>query len=581
MQNLSPTHPRLFLNQKGEADLKAKIARNPSLQPLADRIVETAAEFLTLPPVERELEGRRLLDVSRTALSRITHLSMAYRLTGEEKYARRAIQEMTAAAGFSDWNPSHFLDTAEMTAALGLGYDWCYSAMSPEERDLIAHAILEKGLRSSLPDPETGEHPGYTKSHHNWNQVCNGGLAVGALAVAERDPALAMMIIDRAVKYLPEVIKTYAPDGAYVEGPMYWTYGTTFNVMFLDAVETALGTDFGLGSMPGFLESADFMQHITGPSGLYFNFADCSEKASLQPALFWMARRWEQPSLLWSQWQFLQATGSTQRSRFMPFLLIWAPEETQKEKPSLTHWHGDGSMPVAFHRSHWGADATYVAIKGGSPKLNHAHMDVGSFVLEMNGVRWAYDLGKVNYHHVEREGIQLWNSAQDAERWKIFRLGSFSHNIFTVNGQQQRVEGEAPILSSTPAPEHKTVVDLSELYLGQLDEALRSIRLIDPNHVLLEDRVKTPAKPTRIRWGMVTRAKVERLNPQVVSLKQNGQMLLARIEGLAHAEWQVQNISKPIHDWEPENPGASMLIFEADLPEDSESVWQVHFQEAR
>ena len=38
----------------------------------------------------------------------------------------RLEEEMLAAAGFSDWNPGSFLDVAEMTTALAIGYDWLH-----------------------------------------------------------------------------------------------------------------------------------------------------------------------------------------------------------------------------------------------------------------------------------------------------------------------------------------------------------------------------------------------------------------------------------------------------------------------
>ena len=51
-------------------------------------------------------------------------LSYAYRTTGELKYAERAEKEMLYMAGYDNWNPEHFLDVAEMTMALSIGYDW-------------------------------------------------------------------------------------------------------------------------------------------------------------------------------------------------------------------------------------------------------------------------------------------------------------------------------------------------------------------------------------------------------------------------------------------------------------------------
>ena len=79
-----------------------------------------AERQLATKPVERVLVGRRLLDKSRTALSRMMHLGLAWRLTGEKKYLERARAELLAVAAFADWNPKHFLDVGEMTAAVGI-----------------------------------------------------------------------------------------------------------------------------------------------------------------------------------------------------------------------------------------------------------------------------------------------------------------------------------------------------------------------------------------------------------------------------------------------------------------------------
>ena len=56
-----------------------------------------------------------------------------------------------------------------------------------------------------------------------------------------------------------------APDGAYPEGYGYWGYGTSFNVMFISAIEKLFGKDFGLNEMPGFLKTAGYLENMTGP----------------------------------------------------------------------------------------------------------------------------------------------------------------------------------------------------------------------------------------------------------------------------------------------------------------------------
>jgi acetyl-CoA acetyltransferase len=119
-------HPRLILRRGEEASLRRKIESDPLLRRAAKHVTTTADAIRKLKPVERKKVGRRLLGISWQCQKRVLYLSLAYRVTGDRSYAERAQEEMLAAAGFNDWNPSHFLDVAEMTAALAIGYDWLY-----------------------------------------------------------------------------------------------------------------------------------------------------------------------------------------------------------------------------------------------------------------------------------------------------------------------------------------------------------------------------------------------------------------------------------------------------------------------
>src|SRR5690606_2858452 len=87
---------------------------------------------------------------------------------------------------------------------------------------------------------------------NNWNQVCNAGFVLAALALAEEEPSLAREVIAGVRETLPYAMAAYEPAGAYPEGPVYWGYGTRFNILILAALESALGQDFGLGRRPGF-----------------------------------------------------------------------------------------------------------------------------------------------------------------------------------------------------------------------------------------------------------------------------------------------------------------------------------------
>lgn len=558
---LPATHPRLFLDAKAEAALKQRIASDVFLQSIQAGLVAEADRQLKAPPVERVLIGRRLLDKSRTALLRLLHLALAWRLTGNAAHLQRARAELVAVAHFSDWNLSHFLDVAEMTTAVAIGYDWLYPVLDDATRTLLRTAIVEKGLEPSLKADS------WTRANNNWNQVCNAGMTIGALAIAESRRELAATLIARAINTVPVSMHEYAPDGAYPEGPGYWAYGTTFNVLLISALESTLGRDFGLTALPGFLPTADYFLHVVGPSGLAFNYADAGRSSpSVTPAMFWFAARRREPYLLWHEWPALEARAnaspgtSRSRDRTDPMLLVWLGRDLGRPPaPPATSWSGGGPNPVAFHRTSWDRDATFVAVKGGSPSVNHAHMDVGTFVMDAGGVRWADDLGMQDYNSLESKGIKLWGRTRTSERWNVFRLGTSSHNVLQVDGQQQRVEGHAPIVSSRGG---RTVVDLSTVYAGQLGSARRGVALEADRSVRVQDEFAAPDRAAHVRWAMLTRADVTIDGPGRATLRQQGRTLHFHVVEPAGATLAIYPTDPPPAPTDARNEGTRMIGFE-------------------
>ena len=258
-------HPRLLMKQGEEQQIRESLKDNPEMQRVYKQIVGEADRLLVCPTLTYKKEGRRLLAVSREALKRIFDLSFVYRMTGEDKYRLRAEQEMVSVCSFGDWNPSHFLDVGEMTMAVAIGYDWLFDKLSPETRRVVRESILQKGFAPS----NDKQYNWFLKAENNWNQVCNTGLVYGALALLDSDSKEAAAVIERAMSSVPLSMKVYAPDGNYPEGYNYWGYGTSFNVMLIAALESALGSDGGLSAVEGFMSSARFMQYMAGNDSIF------------------------------------------------------------------------------------------------------------------------------------------------------------------------------------------------------------------------------------------------------------------------------------------------------------------------
>jgi hypothetical protein len=567
-----PDHPRLFLPAAELEPVKQKLAQNPLLRRAHQRMRQNSDGILQADPVTFEKRGRRLLHKSRKCLSRVLRLAYFYRLSGKRRYLQRAKVEMRAAAGFKHWNPSHFLDVAEMTAALAIGYDWLYPDLSPELRATIRQAIVEKGLKPGLKGGW------WVDARNNWGQVCHGGLTLGALAVAEHHPKLAKRTIRRALKQIKRPMDAYGPQGGYPEGPGYWGYGSSFNVILIDALQSALGRGFGLPQHQAFMKSAEYYLHMHGPSGHYFNYSDSGRGGGVSPAVFWFAKQRNQPSLLWQELQALKqyAANGGAGPRLMPLLFVWAGDLDAIKPPAQRHRRFAGKTPVAVHRSAWSRQATFVGLKAGTPRANHGHMDIGSFVMAADGVRWAVDLGPESYHKLESAGVDLWNDQQDSERWDIFRLNNKSHNTLMVNGQNQRVDGKARIIRfSDDKPNPHTVIDMSAVYKNQLQTARRGVMLLPDQAVLVQDEVAAPDdQPATVRWAMMTRAKVRINSAHRATLSQQGRSLQLRVAGLPNTKLTTFS-TKPDTDYEDANKGTTMVGFKIELPAGANQRWRI------
>ena len=511
---------------------------------LAARVVAEAEGMAALPLPERVLEGRRLLGVSRTVLRRVLTTSLAWRITGDPRHLETARVTMRAAAAFSDWNPSHFLDVAEMAAGLALGLDWLHADLPAADRDAIAAALISKALGAVRGDES------WISGHNNWNQVCHGGLVLAALAVRERAPEPARAALARALAHAGSGLAVYAPDGVYPEGPGYWDYGTIYTVLTIAALESALGDDGGLGAAPGLAASAEFVSHAQAPSGRVFNFSDggAGGPGTVSAPLAWFAGRLGRPELLWRQRNSLAERlrqpprPEGQEHRFLPLLLLWPEPSATASRILARSWTGNGINPVAIHRSGWDADATWVGIKAGTPGANHGHMDAGAIVVEALGRRWVEDPGAENYNRLEQAGIRIWDARQDGQRWTVLRHHNRSHATLMVDDLRQKVSASAAFTGHDLAGAARwSQLDLGGIYAGQLHAARRGVRLEADGAVIFRDEVRAdPGR--RIRSGFPTRATPMAVAPGLLRLDQDGVAVHLRIDAPAGAQWTVEGL---------------------------------------
>jgi hypothetical protein len=438
-----------------------------------------------------------------------------------------------------------------MTHAFAIGYDWLYPALAPEDRALLRRAIVEKGLNAGLPIYE--RRPGWNDrgfwvvSPHNWNQVCNGGLTLGALAVADEEPEKSRKILRGALESIRVAMAGFNPDGGWTEGPGYWDYATRYNSYFLSGLETALGTDFGLASLPGFSKTGRFAVYFSGPSGNTFNYADAHEPILGAAQMFWMARRFSEPVYAWHQQRLLEAGPPREPpmgdAGEVALDLLWYQAEARS--PQQAGWPLDAvfrSAEVAFLRSSWDdPDAIFVGVKGGDQTAGHAHLDLGSFVLDAGRLRWAMDLGAEIY--------SVPGYFTKASRWSYYRTRTESHNTVLIDGENQDLKAAASISGHRFQPELAFVrIDLSKANPGKVRRWERGVALAERRHVVVQDEI-TAEQPMEALWGMVTEAQVS-LKGQSAELKKGDWVLSARVLSPQGAVFDVVSTKAPA----PQNP---------------------------
>ncbi|MDR1724665.1 MAG: heparinase II/III-family protein [Tannerella sp.] len=540
-KNLRKSHPRLVLNSSIESEVRKKIKSDPAIKNYYEAVKLNAEKILDKPYLQRIVTGRRLLSVSREALYRINMLGMVYRMDKDPRMLDRLNNEVIAVCKFSDWNPSHYLDVAEMSMAVALAVDWGYDKLPASTIDLAINALIEKGINPSWEDEKNNAHWAY--GGNNWNQVCNGGMVAASIAVAEKAPELAAKTIKRALDGIPSALASYLPDGVYPEGATYWGYGTGFSVITCAMLESAFGTDFGHTKHKGYMESAMFRVMSEAPSGMFYNYADCGdhrgdENGYADITLAWFGTKTGNKAFFEKERLLAPPESFGRLPRLGGAALVWLSQYKEKpgvEVPSI--WYGRGHNPIAIFT---GDNGYYFGGKGGRATTSHGNMDAGSFIFEINGVRWVIDPGNQDYNTLEQTGFDLWSSAQNSQRWTLLTKNNYGHSTLTVNNQLHVNNGQATLVEVIEGDKPEAIFDITAPYGTTLKKAIRKFKKDSPVSLMITDEIETSPETDLITWQLMTTAWVELINDGAI-LHQDNKML--EIKNISHPDLALSVVS--------------------------------------
>lgn len=506
-------HPYVLATQ-ADFDRVKQVYSDSSNAYITDRMdysISAADAFIDAPLLERVFnDDGEMLEVSRNALNRIMTLAGVWQITGDDKYAERCWKEIANVCNFEDWHPEHFLDTAEMSMAVSLGYDWLYNYLSADQRDFIAQTVYDFGIKEANTAKIFSNW--WLWSKVNWNTQCYGGIGVACMTFFDRYPKETSKFLSAAYYNMPLHFESFSPDGFYVEGNSYWEAMTSYLLYFVSTSRNFVNTDYGLSDLSGFDKIGYFPVYISAPQGV-FNAGDNRNEPLFSPSLHWFATEYNEPML--SYFQTL-SDKNNEYARESLLSCVWYDESTAQtaqmpELPLSVYMQSDMSEEfVSMRSAYCDEKATYVGVKGGYNYTNHGDLDIGSFIFDALGERWVMDLGKASY---SLPGY--FNGLVGGGRWRTYMKRAEGHNTLVIN-PDSAAEDQYPFAKAGFTDFQSTddggsaTLDMSDAYIRNgVKSATRTVEMYDGRqNVRITDKIECEGS-SDVWWFAHTAAAID------------------------------------------------------------------------
>jgi len=184
--------------------------------------------------------------------------SLAWLITGEEKYAKAAISEALAVKSSTGW-------IYTMSAVC---YDWCYELLSASEKKRIREILIRECLKRML------NRQGWYPFRHNFYSYAYD-VGTCAIALSGDDPFAdyALSFVRSRYRDAMRVLDELFPDGEWSEGCDLNRSATGGALRFLWALKTATGDDL-MAHSPHMRNAAQYIIACAKPNGLVYPGGD-------------------------------------------------------------------------------------------------------------------------------------------------------------------------------------------------------------------------------------------------------------------------------------------------------------------
>ena len=398
-----------------------------------------------------------------------------------------------------------------MTAnGVALAYDWLYNDLAEKDPDVlrsVEQALYEKCL--VVADEMYDTNHMFVTNENNWNYVCNGGFVTTAMALSDHENinyiAKVDNILNKAYRSIQYGLPQYAPEGDSIEGISYWAYGTQYLVSLLASISSATTVENPFLDTPGLDLTALYPIYMTGKAGTY-NYADNDMADAVGYLNLWFAEAYNEPSYTWYH-KYYMANPNHKASIYD--LLYYNPEYYNNDEVlELLDYFYTSQAVTAMRHDYDDANSSFLGFKGGVTGSPHGDLDIGSFVYDIYGIRWAIDMGKDDYNL-----LGYWELDAEGTRWNYYRKNALGHNTIVFNpekgGNQTIGQYAAAVEKNINNPGGGYVIlDMTDVYQRNAVDAKRGFAYFNRTQALVRDEFTLKDAGTAY-WQMHTYAEVE------------------------------------------------------------------------
>lgn len=510
-----PAHPRIFVTPDTLDEFRARretVAseawehlkfqaesalgvqpRTLNLQPMpADPGTDRKQVFYLQGDTPMVPAGYRSTDLNSDG-SRANVLSLAYQISGDERYADAAKHWLLFVAPMRmDY---HLADRGQHDTVVynyeyglkgvALAYDRLYDRLTPDERaQVVAHLEYHCDNAYVWCHDRLKQHLNYMNSH---GQQCMHALLTTVLAVADETPRL-RAIADWLIRQYVNRLPWGEADGGYTEGQ---TYGHKFQFILegLAALKTATGIDVFV--KPRLRNAGDFWMYCMSLNYWWNHWGDVYSLLIPVPgasADTYIARfvasmtgnpyvTWWSDTVLGSPahvplW-YLSSTGIEPRPPVDIAQARLFPDVGQVA--AYDRFYDHRSTRLFFRSSPWGS-------------VSHSHADQNGFVLHAGGEILAPEAGYYTY-------------AGDTYH-RGFSVATVAHNSILVNGEGQpksaESKGSVPVFLNS-ADYCVFLGDAAAAYPEMLERFDRIVLFLRPDVFVVYDELGAP-EPAEFTW---------------------------------------------------------------------------------